>query len=197
MRAFTIISALIAVAISGVVATPATPAPPAGGIPALIARQAGSPIPDIPAECQAKCATVQKITTCGTDLACMCTNAMGQGIVDCGNCGIEYHKSDPNINSYKASFQASVNSYADSCTQAGHPVGPFSVTGSSNSGGNSGGSGTSASSTGKSTGTATAASGSVPTGMITSGGTNGAVSFRAAAGTGAFAAVAAVMVAVL
>ncbi|KAG8748209.1 hypothetical protein FRC11_012073 [Ceratobasidium sp. 423] len=185
MRAFTIVSALIAVAVSGVLSTPGE------AVATLFARQAGSPIPDIPAQCQAKCATVQKITTCGTDLACMCTNQMGQGIVDCGNCGIDYHKSDPNINTYKAQFQSSVNSYADSCTQAGHPIGPFSVGGSS-TGGSSGGSG---STTGKSTGTATGGSGSVPTGSAAS--ANGAVSFRAAVGTSTFAAVAAVMVAVL
>ncbi|QRW22848.1 hypothetical protein RhiXN_07884 [Rhizoctonia solani] len=128
MRAFTIVSALIAVAVSGVLATPGE------AVASLFPRQ-GSAIPDIPAQCQAKCASVQKITSCGTDLACMCTNEMGQGIVDCGNCGIDYHKNQPDINNYKAQFQASVNSYADSCTQAGHPVGPFSITGVTGSGG--------------------------------------------------------------
>jgi hypothetical protein len=39
----------------------------------------------------------------------MCTNEMGNGIVNCGNCGIEYNKSKPDINNYKAQFQASVN----------------------------------------------------------------------------------------
>ncbi|KAG9078120.1 hypothetical protein FS749_009921, partial [Ceratobasidium sp. UAMH 11750] len=124
MRAFTLVSALVAVAVSSVLATP-------GSTPAsLIARQAAA-IPDIPAECQSACATVQKITGCGADLSCMCTNEMGQGIVDCGTCGIKYHGSDPNIAQYKAQFQASVNSFADSCTSAGYKIGPFNVLGGS------------------------------------------------------------------
>ncbi|CAE7155422.1 unnamed protein product [Rhizoctonia solani] len=179
MRAFTIISALVAVAFSGVVATPGE------AVSTLFARQ-GSAVPEIPAECKAKCVTVQAITACGADLACMCTNEMGQGVVDCGNCGIDYHKSDPNINMYKNQFQTAVNAFADSCTQAGRPIGPFSVTGSSSSGGSG------SSSSNKS------GSGSTPTGS-SSGSTsaNGALSFHAAAGTGALAAVAVVMASVL
>ncbi|CAE6365903.1 hypothetical protein AG1IA_04729 [Rhizoctonia solani AG-1 IA] len=172
MRAFTIVSALIAVAVSGVLATPGE------AVASLFPRQ-GSAIPDIPAQCQAKCASVQKITSCGTDLACMCTNEMGQGIVDCGNCGIDYHKNQPDINNYKAQFQASVNSYADSCTQAGHPVGPFSITGVTGSGGSSTTTGTGA--------------GSTPTGSSA----NGALTFNAAAGSGALAAMAVVMTTLL
>ncbi|CAE6431772.1 unnamed protein product [Rhizoctonia solani] len=180
MRAFTIISALVAVAFSGVFATPGD------AVSTLFARQ-NSAVPEIPAECKAKCTSIQAITACGTDLACMCSNEMGQGIVDCGNCGIDYHKSDPNINTYKNQFQTSVNSYADSCTQAGHPIGPFSVTGSSVSGGS--GSGSSPTK---------AASGTTPTGSASnSTSSNGALSFHAAAGTGALAAVAVVMASVL
>ncbi|CAE6459709.1 unnamed protein product [Rhizoctonia solani] len=175
MRAFTIVSALVAVAFSGVFATPGE------AVSTLFARQ-GSAIPEIPAECKTQCAAVQAITACGTDLSCMCTNSMGQGVVDCGNCGIDYHKSDPNINMYKNQFQTSVNAYADSCTQAGHPIGPFSVTGSSSS--SSGGSGTSSS-------TSKSASGSAPTGSASN--SNGALSFHPATGTSALAAVAVVM----
>ncbi|CAE6362099.1 unnamed protein product [Rhizoctonia solani] len=174
MRAFTIVSALIALAISGVLATPGE------AVASLFPRQ-GSAIPDIPAQCQAKCATVQKITSCGTDLSCMCTTEMGQGIVDCGNCGIDYHKNQPDINTYKAQFQASVNSYAESCTEAGHPIGPFSITGVTGSGGSSSTTGTGA--------------GSTPTGSSSS--ANGALTFNAAAGTSALAAVAVVMASML
>ncbi|QRV81294.1 hypothetical protein RhiJN_09309 [Ceratobasidium sp. AG-Ba] len=154
MRAFTMISALFAVAVTNVSATP-------GVSPAsLLARQATA-VPDIPKECQASCATVQKITTCGADLACMCTKEIGQGIVDCGTCGIKYHSSDPNINEYMAQFQASVNSFASSCKQAGYDIGTFDVLGGS---GSSGGAGT---------GTGTASTSS-PTKAA-----NGAVSLRA------------------
>ncbi|CAE6463984.1 unnamed protein product [Rhizoctonia solani] len=183
MRAFTIVSALVAVAFSGVVATPGE------AVSTLFARQ-NSAVPEIPPECQAQCVAMSKITQCKADLACMCTKEMGQGLVDCGNCGIDYHKSDPNINMYKNQFQTSVNAYAESCTQAGHPIGPFSVTGATNSGGN-GGSGSSSNS----------ASGSTPTGSTsnanTSGGANGALTLHAAAGTSALAAMAVVMASVL
>ncbi|CCO28780.1 hypothetical protein RSOLAG1IB_08400 [Rhizoctonia solani AG-1 IB] len=170
MRAFTIISALIAVAVSGVVATPGE------AVAALFTRQS-SAIPDIPAQCQAQCASVQKITSCGNDLDCMCTNEMGNGIVNCGNCGIEYNKSKPDINNYKAQFQASVNAYAESCTEAGRPIGPFSITGNTGSSGSTTGSG----------------AGSTPTGSSA----NGALTSNAAAGTSALAAMAVVMATLL
>ncbi|CAE6535981.1 unnamed protein product [Rhizoctonia solani] len=181
MRAFTIVSALVAVAFSGVFATPGE------AVSTLFARQ-GSAIPQVPPECKDQCKSLQDITACGADLACMCTNSMGQGVVDCGNCGIDYHKGDPNINMYKNQFQTSVNAYADSCTQAGHPIGPFSVTGSSNSGGS-----------GSSSSTSKSASGSTPTGSASNstGSANSALSFHPATGTSALAAVAVVMACVL
>ncbi|KAH7333870.1 hypothetical protein B0J17DRAFT_721101 [Rhizoctonia solani] len=73
MRAFTIVSALVAVAFSGVVATPGE------AISTLFARQ-NSAVPEIPAECKAKCVSIQAITACGADLACMCSQEMGQGL---------------------------------------------------------------------------------------------------------------------
>lgn len=49
------------------------------------------------------------VQSCGSDLACMCSEAIGSGIVSCGKCGIEFLGNDPNLNTYKAQFQASVN----------------------------------------------------------------------------------------
>ncbi|CAE6466027.1 unnamed protein product [Rhizoctonia solani] len=129
MRPFTIISTLIVVAISGVTATPIV------AVATLFARQT-STVPDIPDECQAQCATAQNIPACGDELSCLCSNEMGQGVVDCGNCGINYSQGDPNIN---AQFEAGIKAYTDSCEQAGHPVGTLSDT--INPGSGSGGSG--------------------------------------------------------
>ncbi|KAJ1303983.1 hypothetical protein OPQ81_008392 [Rhizoctonia solani] len=53
MRAFTVVSALIAVAVSGVVATPGD------AVATLFARQ-DTAMPEIPPECQKSCATSQK-----------------------------------------------------------------------------------------------------------------------------------------
>ncbi|KAG8731973.1 hypothetical protein FRC11_001290 [Ceratobasidium sp. 423] len=127
MRPFTVVSTLIVVAASGVVAAPG------GAVATLFARQS-STAPDIPAECQARCATAQNIPACGDDLSCLCSNEMGQGVVDCGNCGISYSQGDPNIN---AQFEAGIKAYTDSCEQAGHPVGSLSNTSSSGGSSNS------------------------------------------------------------
>ncbi|KAF8600028.1 hypothetical protein BDV93DRAFT_525715 [Ceratobasidium sp. AG-I] len=143
MRAFTVFAAFLAAAVSGVLAGPAdSPA-------SIIARQ-NTALPDIPDQCKSSCAALQSMTSCGSDLNCMCTDAIGNGIVSCGQCGINYLGNDPNLSTYKAQFQASVNSYADACTQAGHKIGPFVVDGaSSGSSGSTTATGAGSSTTGK------------------------------------------------
>ncbi|KAG8684879.1 hypothetical protein FRC09_015091 [Ceratobasidium sp. 395] len=123
MRAFAVFSALF-LAASGVLATPSlTPG-------ALVARQATA-IPKVPAECAASCVALEKLSACDVNLDCMCTNEIGQGLASCGVCGIKYMANSTDINTYKVQFQSSINTYADSCTEAGHKVGPFDVLGAS------------------------------------------------------------------
>ncbi|KAJ1303979.1 hypothetical protein OPQ81_008388 [Rhizoctonia solani] len=119
MRVFTIISALAAVAVSSAVAAPR------GASAALFPRQSS----EIPVECQEQCVTAQKINTCGEDLSCLCTKEVGQGIIDCGNCGFN-HQNSPSTTD-RNQFEAGVQEYANSCEQAGYPVGPLSITPSS------------------------------------------------------------------
>jgi hypothetical protein len=136
----------------------------------------------------------------------MCTNAIGQGIVDCGTCGINYNKNDPDITQYKAQFQSSVNSkslrsrialhahhnivtaYASSCTSAGFPIGPFNVLGASSDGGPSAAASSAGGSATISTTGAKSTSSSTP---------NGAAASRVATGAGAIAGLAVVMALVL
>ncbi|KAG8735450.1 hypothetical protein FRC12_018067 [Ceratobasidium sp. 428] len=59
---------------------------------------------------------------------------MGRGMVDCGNCAIKYGAANnADMTTYKNLFQSSVDSYIDSCTQSGHPIGPYKIDGSSSS----------------------------------------------------------------
>ncbi|KAG8726538.1 hypothetical protein FRC12_023307 [Ceratobasidium sp. 428] len=166
MRAFTVLSVLV-VAVSSVLASHSSTSG------ALIARQATTP--NVPAQCSVLCSYIDSLKTCGSDIGCMCTDAMGRGMVDCGNCAIKYGATNnADMTTYKNMFQSSVDSYVDSCTQSGHPIGPYKIDGSSSSNPPPAGSGTG-------TGAAPASTGSP----------NGAASVRAG---GAFAGLALIAV---
>lgn len=186
MRAFAVFAAFIAAVVSGVLAGP-------GVSPAAIVARQSTDVPTTPTQCQSSCAALKTLTSCGSDLKCMCTNAIGEGIVSCGECGISYMSGDPSLSTYKNQFQSAVNAYANACTEAGYKIGPFIIDGGSSSGsGGSSGSGTSAGSRSSTTATS---SGSSATGFP--GLKNAAAPARLITGARALAGMAVVMAAIL
>ncbi|KAB5590247.1 putative effector protein [Ceratobasidium theobromae] len=131
MRGFTVFSTFVAVAATGVMAIPSIPS-------TLLPRQ--DSMPNFPPQCREVCAKLTAMSSCGSDTGCMCTNEMGQNMYDCGYCGINSNPNDPNMKAYKEQFDAAMKAYTDTCTKAGHPVGPFTASGSAKGNGTGGGS---------------------------------------------------------
>ncbi|QRV78499.1 hypothetical protein RhiJN_06514 [Ceratobasidium sp. AG-Ba] len=120
MRAFTVFTVALSIIVARVLATPGT------SPVALFPRQ-GAVAPVIPTECDSACTSLGEMESCKINLDCLCTDKIGQGLATCGICSINHHGSDPNLNQYRAQFQAYVNSYTTSCTDAGYSIAPFDL----------------------------------------------------------------------
>ncbi|KAG8736939.1 hypothetical protein FRC12_017356, partial [Ceratobasidium sp. 428] len=93
---------------------------------ALSVRQ-NTQLPKIPTECKASCEAISEFVACGPKLSCMCTDALGQGFVDCSNCSVKYQANSTSLDQYKIQFQASIDSLTTACTSSGYPIGPYSI----------------------------------------------------------------------
>ncbi|KIO24361.1 hypothetical protein M407DRAFT_244503 [Tulasnella calospora MUT 4182] len=74
-------------------------------------------------DCTNECSPVEdEVNACGTDLTCLCTSSVAQGLQKCAACQLE---SDPTS---EQTLQTALDQYASGCEASGQSVGSLTLT---------------------------------------------------------------------
>jgi hypothetical protein len=87
-------------------------------IQGLVARQA--PTATIPSQCQTQCQAINTVDAC-SDIACMCTSAVDQGLHTCISC-------IAGLGGTSASTAGLLDEFESTCAEAGFPIAGSSAT---------------------------------------------------------------------
>jgi len=105
---------------------------PGASINNIFARQGGFTPGAIPQTCATSCQTVQSVTSTCSQLSCLCTPAVDQGMKSCLQCAVSAGAAGYT----QASADSTLNEFESACTGANFPL-----SGGSTSGGTTGSSG--------------------------------------------------------